>query len=89
MIRTRWIPACGYAWALKWRLFRGSLAAVFHLIEDQFGLMRDRIPRAVGALLGIKRVSSGEAAGIIDQVVDDLAERGHLRISGWNVYLCQ
>ena len=62
--------------------------AVLHLVEDQFGLMRDRIPHALGGLLGIKRVS-GEAAGIIDQVVDELMERGHLRISGWNVYLGQ
>jgi len=62
--------------------------AVLHLVEDQFGLMRDRIPHALGGLLGIKRVSP-EAAGIIDQVVDDLIERGRLRISGWNVYLCQ
>ncbi len=60
--------------------------AVLHLLEDQFGLMRDRIPHALGGLLRIKRVS-GEAAGIIDQVVDDLIERGHMRISGWHVYL--
>ncbi len=56
-------------------------AAILHLIEDQFGLMRDRIPHGVGALFGIKRVS-GEAAGIIDQVVDGLIERGVLRADG-------
>ncbi len=62
--------------------------AVLHLVEDQFGLVRVRIPHALGGLLRIKRVT-GEAVGIIDQVVDDLIERGYLRISGWNVDLCQ
>jgi very-short-patch-repair endonuclease len=63
-------------------------AAVLHVIEDQFGLVRDTIPHAVGGLLGIKRVA-GEAAGIVDQVVDDLLERGLLRTTGGNVYIAQ
>jgi very-short-patch-repair endonuclease len=62
-------------------------AAILHLVEDQFGLMRDRIPRVVGLVLGIKRVTA-EAAGIIDRAVDDLVERRLLCISGWNAYLC-
>jgi hypothetical protein len=61
--------------------------AVLHLVEDQFGLMRDGIPRALGALLGIKRVS-GEAAGIVDQVVDELIARQRLRNSGGVISLC-
>jgi hypothetical protein len=61
--------------------------AVLHLVEDQFGLMRDGIPRALGALLGIKRVC-GEAAGIVDQVVDELIARQRLRNSGGVISLC-
>lgn len=63
-------------------------AAILHLIEDQVGMIRDKIPQSVGVLLGVNRVSA-EAAGIIDQVVDELVDRGALRASGASLCLAQ
>ena len=60
--------------------------AVLHLVEEQFGAQREKIPQAVARLLGINRLNS-EGATLISQVVDDLVERGVLRISGPQVYL--
>jgi hypothetical protein len=63
-------------------------AAVLHIVEDQLGLMRERVPHAVGALFGVKRVG-GEAAGIIDQVVEELVEREVLRVEGNSLCLAR
>ena len=63
-------------------------AAILHLIEDQLGMIRDKIPHAVGMLFGVNRVSA-EPAGVIDQVVDELIERGVLQASGANLCLTQ
>jgi len=60
--------------------------AVLHLVEEQFGAQREKIPQAVARLLGINRLNS-EGATLISQVVDGLVERGVLRISGPQVYL--
>jgi Protein of unknown function (DUF3320) len=60
--------------------------AVLHLIEDQFGMKRDRVPHAVAHLLGIKQLRA-EGATLIGQLVDGLIDRGVLRASGFQVYL--
>ncbi len=49
-------------------------------------MMRDYMPTAVGRVFGIERVYS-EAGDLVRDAVDDLIERGSLRISGPQVYL--
>jgi hypothetical protein len=60
--------------------------AVLHLVEQQFGVQREKLPQAVARLLGVSRLSS-EAWTAISGVVDGLVERGALRASGLQVYL--
>jgi len=60
--------------------------AVLHLVEQQFGAHREKIPQAVARLLGISRLGS-EGWTAISGVVDGLVERGALRASGLQVYL--
>lgn len=62
--------------------------AVLHLVEEQFGAQREKIPQAVARLVGVSRLN-GEATTIISKVVDSLVERGTLRASGLQVYLGQ
>jgi very-short-patch-repair endonuclease len=62
-----------------------ALAALY-AVEDQFGLPRDHLPRAVAELLGIRRAKVGVAEAV-GSVVDGLIEDGRLRLSGPNVYL--
>jgi hypothetical protein len=60
--------------------------AVLYAVEDQFGTMRDELPRAVGKLFGFERISP-DAADIVRDVVDELVERHLLRVSGPQVNL--
>ena len=60
--------------------------AVLHLVEQQFGAQREKIPQAVARLLGVSRLSN-EGWTAISGVVDNLVERGALRASGLQVYL--
>jgi hypothetical protein len=60
--------------------------AVLHLVEDQFGMQRDKLPQAVAKLLAIKRLGA-DGAKLIHDIVDDLVERNLLRASGFRVYL--
>ena len=60
--------------------------AVLHLVEEQFGAQREKIPPTVARLLGVNRLNS-EGSTLISQVVDGLVERGALRVSGPQVYL--
>jgi len=60
--------------------------AVLFVVEDQFGFQRDRLPRAVADLLKVGRTTVG-VAETVGGVVDDMIERGQLRLSGPNVYL--
>lgn len=60
--------------------------AILYAVEDQFGLPRDHLPRAVAGLFGIGKTNVG-VAEIVGNVVDGLIESGRLRLSGPNVYL--
>jgi hypothetical protein len=60
--------------------------AILHLVEEQFGAQRERIPQTVARLLGVNRLGS-EGSTLIGKVVDGLVERGALRVSGPQVYL--
>jgi Protein of unknown function (DUF3320) len=60
--------------------------AVLYAVEDQFGTMRDELPRAVGRLFGFERMSP-EATDIVRDVVDELIDRHQLRQSGPQINL--
>jgi len=60
--------------------------AVLYVVEDQFGTMREELPRVVAKLFGFERTSP-DAADIIRDVVDELVDRGLLRESGPQVNL--
>jgi len=60
--------------------------AVLFAVEDQFGLPRDHLPRAVAELFEIGKANAGVSETVGD-VVDGMIEGGRLRLSGPNVYL--
>lgn len=60
--------------------------AVLHLVEQQFGAQREKIPQAAARLLGVARLTA-EGSTLVSKVVDGLVERGALRASGPQVYL--
>jgi hypothetical protein len=60
--------------------------AVLHLVEDQFGVQRERLPHAVAKLLGFRQLRA-DGAKFIHEIIDDLVERGHLRTSGFQVFV--
>jgi hypothetical protein len=60
--------------------------AVLHLVEEQFGAQREKIPQAAARLLGVNRLGS-EGSTRIGETVDGLLERGALRASGPQLYL--
>jgi len=60
--------------------------AILFLVEDQFGIIRNHLGRAVGRLFGLDRVPS-EATEYIIQIADELVEQGQLRESEGQLYL--
>jgi very-short-patch-repair endonuclease len=60
--------------------------AILYVVEDQFGCMREALPRAVAALFAVERVREG-VAELVGNVVDELIDEGTLRVSGLHVYL--
>ncbi len=60
--------------------------AILYVVEDQFGVPRDALPHALVELFGFERARAG-AVEVIGNRVDDLVERGRLRVSGPNVYV--
>lgn len=60
--------------------------AILYVVEDQFGFPRDALPHAVAGIFGSERAGAGSAE-IIGGVVDDLVERGQLRVSGLHLYI--
>ena len=62
-----------------------ALASLF-LVEDQFGMSRSDLPRAIGRLFGLDRVPAEVADYILD-VINGLVDNGALREEGGRVYL--
>ena len=60
--------------------------AVLYLVEDQFGMRRDKLPYVVARLLGIRQLRA-DGATLVHGIVDDLVERGVLRANGFQVYI--
>ena len=60
--------------------------AVLYLVEQSFGIARESVPAGVVRLFGVERARS-EAAATIQGIVDDLIDRGRLRLSGLTLYL--
>jgi hypothetical protein len=60
--------------------------AILYVVEDQFGCMREVLPRAVAALFAVERVREG-VAELVGSVVNELIDEGTLRVSGLHVYL--
>jgi very-short-patch-repair endonuclease len=60
--------------------------AVLYLVEDQFGMQRERIPTGVVNLFSFERARAQSADRIRD-VVDQLIEVRRLRVQGPNVYV--
>lgn len=52
--------------------------ATLYLVEDQFGVLRAELGRAVARLFGLERATT-EACDYITEVADELVERGRLR----------
>lgn len=59
---------------------------ILYLIEDQFGIMREQIPRAVAKLFEDQRMDPDEA-DLVREAVDDLVAEGALIINGNQVNL--
>jgi hypothetical protein len=60
--------------------------AVLHVVEAQFGMPRDAVPREAAKALGYRYTSAAISDAIAEQV-DQLVEDGLLRASGFQVSL--
>lgn len=60
--------------------------AIQFLVEDQFGIVKSHLGRAVGKLFGLDRVPT-EASDYITQVADELVKQGQLRDIGGQLHL--
>jgi len=60
--------------------------AVLYLVEDQFGMQWEKLPHAVSRLLGIRQLRA-DGVTFVNEIIDDLVERGVLRTSGFQVYV--
>jgi hypothetical protein len=60
--------------------------AALHVVESQFGLPRDALVRATAAVLGYGRTSA-DISDRISKVVEDLIDKGELRVGGFQVTL--
>ncbi len=77
-LKTFRVPENSLRRPLEW-IHREELSlAILYLVEDQFGVARSELGRAVGRLFGIERVSA-EAADYVLEVADELLETGRLR----------
>jgi very-short-patch-repair endonuclease len=79
-------PGDGTTRPLAWIPREEIELAVLHVVEEQFGYQREALPHAISEVFGFERASAG-VAETVGGVVDDLVERGLLRVSGPNVYL--
>jgi very-short-patch-repair endonuclease len=79
-------PGDGIMRPLAWIPREEIELAVLHVVEEQFGYQREALPHAISEVFGFERTSEG-GTETIGGVVDDLVERGLLRVSGPNVYL--
>ena len=71
---------------IQW-IHRDEIAlALLFLVEDQFGMSRSDLPRAIGRLFGLFRVPA-EVADYLSDVVNGLVDRGALWEDGDRVYL--
>lgn len=80
------LPGDGVDRPVAWIAPEEIALAVLHIVEEQFGYQREALPRAIAVFFGFERTSTG-VAETIGGIVDDLVERGLLRLSGPNVYL--
>lgn len=72
------IPTNSSKRPIDW-IHRDEIAlAILHLVEDQFGVLRDELGRGVARLFGLERATA-EACDYILEVADELVERGLLR----------
>lgn len=72
------VPANSHRRPLEW-VHRDEIAlAVLYLVEDQFGVVRSELGRAIAKLFGIERATA-ESSDYIVEVADELIERGQLR----------
>ena len=62
--------------------------AILYIVEDQFGIDRDQIPRSIAKLFGIERMAPEEADAIREEI-DYLIEKGLLRINGPRVVIVE
>jgi very-short-patch-repair endonuclease len=73
------LPTNSYRRPVDWIHRDEIAAATLYLIEDQFGVLRAELGRAVPRLFGLERVSSETIDFILD-IADELVERGLLRM---------
>ena len=72
------VPANSHRRPLEW-IHRDEIAlAILYLVEDQFGVVRSELGKAVARLFGLERTTA-ESCDYIVEVADELAERGQLR----------
>lgn len=79
-------PGDGVERPVHWIAPREIAVAVLHIVEEQFGYQRGALPKAIAEIFGFDRTARGTVE-VVASVVDDLVERGSLRLSGPNVYL--
>jgi len=77
-VRTFRVPGDNVKRSIDW-IHRDEVGlAILFLVEDQFGIMRIHLPRAVGRLFGLDRISA-EATEYITEIADELVEQGRLK----------
>lgn len=80
------VPGDGVKRPLRYISPQELSLAILYLVEDQFGMMRDQIPKSITKLFEISRTDPDEADRLRD-VIDDLIETQRLVGNGNQIYL--
>lgn len=72
------VPANSHRRPLEWIHSDEIALAILYLVEDQFGVVRSELGKAVARLFGLERTTA-EACDQIVEIADELAERSQLR----------
>ena len=80
------VPANSHKRPLEWINRDEIELAILYLVEDQFGVVKSELGRAVARVFGIERATAGACDHILE-IADELSERGQLREDAGRIFI--